>query len=222
VLINFSARSETWKIAAIENWPPYMDVALGETSMGYKALENALSGINVDAHIQFFPWRRAQYLPTVDESFIGYYCAWPEEVKPGFFASAPIFTSPIGLFSNKNVLKEKRPVLGEAGALEIGLVKSYVYPEPFESYAKQERVDSDATLIKFVQMGRVDFGVIDKYVFEHLLKTRPELKKIAPTLIFHEETAVQKPLVLAFRESELNRARAKRLEQFLKVPALSN
>ncbi|SCA55874.1 conserved exported hypothetical protein [Candidatus Terasakiella magnetica] len=206
-------KAETWKLTAIRDWPPYMDEKLAEKSLGYVALKNILDKIDVTLEIEYLPWKRAKYLPLVDDQYIGYYCAWPEEVDKGFFASVPIFHSPIGLISRKRM--RTTGAQGDLSDKSLGLVKSYVYPAPYETHPMQERVDTDATLIKFVLLGRVDYGVIDQYVYNYLIETNPELKAVSTSLKFYDNKIEEKPLVIAFRNTKENRKRAKRLAAFL-------
>ncbi|WP_135081649.1 transporter substrate-binding domain-containing protein [Terasakiella sp. SH-1] len=209
-----NAQAETWRFTAIRDWPPYMDEKLGERGLGYIALKNVLDDMGIELEIEYLPWKRAKYLPTVDERYVGYYCAWPEEVDTGFFASVPIFSSPIGVFSSYQPGTDKKSYQGIASQ-SIGLVKSYVYPSVYENHPLQERVDSDAVLIKFVLLGRTDYGVIDKYVLNYLLENNPELKAVAEQIQFYDQTVENKPLVIAFRDTKENRKRAKRLAAFM-------
>lgn len=204
------SKAETWKIAAIENWPPYMDKNLKEQSIGFIALQSLLNKIGVTLEIHYLPWRRAKHLPLVDNSFIGYYCAWLDEVDAGFFPSIPIFSSPIGLISKKKT-KLDQAQINNLSQMKVGLVSSYTYPEPFENLPRQSRVKDDATLIKFVLIDRIDYAVIDRYVFNYLMQTSPTLKAIKDQIIFHDGLIEEKPLVLAFRNTVENHARAKRL-----------
>jgi len=198
------AQAETWKIAVIEDWPPYASRQLGDQSLGIMTLRKALKRIGVQAKIEYYPWNRARYIAKTDDSYVGYYCAWPEEVVTGFFASVAIFRSPIGLISaTENRLERGR--WSTLKRLRFVMVKNYTYPIVFQNLAFKAQVSDDLALMKFVASGRAEVGVIDKQVFDYLANLHPDLKK---TLTLHVSPAVNKPLVIAFRETDENRIRA--------------
>jgi len=205
-----NASAETWRVAAIEDWPPYMDKSLKGKALGYGALELALNKIGVKLQVDYYPWNRARYLAKHDDRYIGYYCAWPEEVDEGFFASVPIFHSPVVLISKKT---GALPSYGTVDLSQkfVALVKSYIYPAPYEGLKRQVRVANGEVLLRSLLLNRVDYGVIDKYVLRYLVQTRPALRAIAEEIYVHEDTEMSMPLVLAFKDTPANRERAERL-----------
>lgn len=214
LIFSLPAVAETWKVAAIADWPPYMDKRLGKQSIGYAALQETLKSIGVKLEVHFYPWARARSIALNDDSFVGYFCAWPEEIDEGFFPSSPVFYSPTVLVSSMEN-EELTEGWRDLNDKRIGLVRGYTYPDEYQNLKRQIRVANGETLLKFITLGRVDYGVIDLYVYHYLAENNPVIKALSKTLRIHKDSVRKRPLLLAFREVEENVERAARLRAAL-------
>jgi polar amino acid transport system substrate-binding protein len=210
--------AETWTITSLK-WPPFSGSDLKKQGAGIHALRTALATVGVDLNVQFLPWKRAKAVARRDADIVGYYPSWPSEVVDGFFASATVFRSPLGFAE-----PDRKPLewsdLDDLDGRKIAFVKTYIYPDALERKTAEGTIESidantDVTALRMLARGRVDTVAIDKFVMRYYLNTDRRLAEARDRITFDETPLVNYDLVLAFRDTTANKARAKTLKKAL-------
>ena len=188
--------AETWRIAALE-WPPYASPDLPNDGIAVQVLRDILQTVDIDLHVEYMPWPRAQALARTG-AYVGYFPAWPEEIKPGFIASEPIVTSVVGVIQRKEAPIDLGPIDTVFEDYRVGYVNTYVYPSPIQRQIDDPRntgngCDNERDLARKLSAGRVDLAITDPLVILHFAKDLG-----IEGLEAHPTTLFEKPLVLAF------------------------
>lgn len=206
--------SEVWKITSLE-WNPYSGKKLKDYGKSVQLLKNALKKEGIDLKVEFYPWRRS--INTAKEAgYLGYFPAWPEEVKKGFIASNTID------WSNVSVIKVKGTKISYSSINElfrkyrVGLVKSYVYPEKIfnaqnKFHKNIEYSSTDTTLVKKLIRKKSDVIITDSIVANYISKkyNLNELKVIPGSVI-------KKELVIAVSNNSYNRKKIELINKIFK------
>jgi polar amino acid transport system substrate-binding protein len=212
------ASAETWTITSLK-WPPFSGAKLEQQGAGIHALRTALETVGVNLKVRFMPWKRAKAMARRDAGIVGYYPSWPSEVVDGFVASTPVFRSPLGFAETTNQPLEWSE-LDDLRGRKVGLVKTYIYPEALEQRVADGSIDAvrsntDLTALRLLARGRVDTVAIDKYVMRYYAATDPRLANKDASIMFDETVLKNFDLVLAFRDTAANAARAETLRKAL-------
>lgn len=127
--------SETWKVTSL-NWQPYAGETLKNQGRSVEKLKKLLKKNRINIEVEFYPWNRAK-LKAKESAYLGYFPAWPEEVKEGFVASVEIDSSQIGFIKleNKAITYKTNKELFEK--YRFGIVESYVYPKELTKFFKE-------------------------------------------------------------------------------------
>jgi hypothetical protein len=202
---------DVWTVTALD-WPPYSGPNLPDQGTAIAALRRTLAAGDIELRVIFLPWARAK-MEAAEHDYAGYCPAWPEEVAPGFTASPPIGFSRIAV-----VARDRSPSFSDLDDLfarhSVGLVKTYVYPEPIATSAAAHPgqavwVPDERALARMLFSARFDAAVTDPEVMRHTAREEG-LGAVAVLL----ELDV-KPLVLALRDNELGRERLELLRRLL-------
>lgn len=206
ILFSLPASSaEIWKITSLD-WQPFSGKALPEGGAGIAVLRAALKAEGIELAVEFYPWTRA--IQTAKKpTYAGVYPSWPEEVAPGFTASAVLFKSPVGFVEPKS-----KPLvwtkLDDLKGMKIGIVQDYGNTPEFMALVKSgvigtESVTSDMLNIKKVAGGRLDGAFIDLNNLKYFLKN--DAKDVAALVQANSKVVDSKVLVFAINDSFTNK-----------------
>lgn len=205
---------ETWKIASL-NWEPYSGAALANQGSAIEALRTLLRKEGVLLCVEFYPWARAQARAR-SKAYIGYFPAWPEEVKAGFVPSPPVEWSEVGVLTHGSRRLSFESMDDLFRKYTVGIVQTYSYPSPIREAMEKypDHVDAspnEMSLLKKLAKGRHEVAVTDPRVMRFLA----EQEGIADIELVR--VVMKKELVIAFRDDAENRARLERLKRLLKA-----
>lgn len=192
--------AETWRITSLE-WPPYSGANLKGGGKAIVALRAALKNAEIDLEVDFMPWTRAQSVASSPE-YVGYFPAWPEEVKEGFAASAPVDLSLVGVLQRKGTDTNWTSIEELFLKYRVGFVRSYVYPaelqrQIYQSYDPEDGAEDEHDLARVLDAGRVDVALTDPMVMMHVAE------ELSLTEIDGKAKILQQhPLVLALSKKE--------------------
>lgn len=211
-LTTHAAAGEVWKITSLD-WPPYAGSTMALQGDSIRKLRNLLRTRNIQLVVEFYPWARAQFVAQ-QEGYLGYFPAWPEEVRQGFTASAPVSWSEIAVLvrSDSRLEWKDLPTLFDR---RVGLVFSYIYPESVTLMARErsENVDfspNDLALLRKLEGGRFEAAITDPAVMLHMAEQEGiENIRVLTSLGAH-------PLVLAVRNTPENLKRLELLTTLLR------
>ena len=201
---------ETWKITSLD-WQPYSGAELSNQGNSIQQLRQLLKKEDISLIVEFYPWKRAQSKAKTEE-FIGYFPAWPEEVKKGFIASPAIDMSEIAIIKNTDSVVEYDNIEDLFSKYVVGLVMTYSYPKTIDKAAKNnpENVDNapnEVALMKKLSGGRHPVAITDPNVIQYLAD------KNGVGNIQVEEIVMKKELVISFSDTPENRKRIKLLKK---------
>lgn len=213
VVFASKVKAETWRLTAL-HWPPYSSPALKGGGSAIAALRKALDKIGITLKVDYMSFPRAQALAETND-YVGYFPAWPEEIRKGFSGSRPIFMSQIGV-----VHRAGTPVIWKDAAdlflnHRIGFVRSFVYPDLIqneinERYTQLAGADNEQDLVRMLAANRIDAAITDPNVMLHVAA---DLN--INGLVAAKRVLFRKPLVVAFSGSNQNDMRKKRLNKAL-------
>jgi polar amino acid transport system substrate-binding protein len=192
--------AETWRITSLE-WPPYSGSNLKGGGKAIEALRIALKKAEIELEVDFMPWTRAQSVAAFPQ-YIGYFPAWPEEVREGFAASDPVDLSLVGVLQRKGLSATWSTIEELFQKYRVGFVKSYVYPadlqrQIYQNYDPEDGAENEHDLARVLDAGRVDVALTDPKVMMHVAKEL-SLKGIDN----NAKILQQHPLVLALSMKE--------------------
>ncbi len=213
LLISVSAQAETWKITSLD-WEPYSGSKLANQGNSVQKLKLLLKEHGIDLVVEFYPWLRAQEKAGTPE-FVGYFPAWPEEVKEGFVASKAVDVSTIAILKNSKVQGTFSSIEDMFKNYKVGYVKTYVYPDEIQKaidkYSQgSEAAGNEASLVQKLGGGRNDFAITDPNVMLYMA----DQKGVSNIEIVKE--VMEKDLVVAFRAGSDNKKRVEFLNSLLK------
>ena len=203
---------ETWKIASL-NWEPYSSDRMTTQGNAIQKLRHLLKQKDIELIVDFYPWERAQEIAQ-DPQYIGYFPAWPEEVKEGFTASAKIDWSWIAVLRKRSTMLEYSNARQLFAFYRGGLIRTYSYPTLIADQAKAQRhrttlVANELALLKALMADQIDFAVTDPYVMTYLAD------KLGVDEIEVDKVLMRKALVLAIRNDEHAQERLQLLRDLL-------
>ncbi|WP_105257988.1 hypothetical protein [Pseudoalteromonas sp. T1lg88] len=217
-LTGFTATS-TWKIASLE-WPPYASEHMDNGGDAIASLRDLLAPHDIAIEVDYLPWEQAQLRAAAGE-YVGYFPAWPSEVRSGFIASAPLGFSHLGILGKSDNDLDYRNLIHLFEQYKVGVVASYVYPTNIQNvldaygetlhYASSER-----ELVNMLNRGSVDLILASPEVVGHFSPSK-RAKKLKMVTQFADI-----PLVLALKQNDTNRARKGFLDDLLQRHLHSN
>jgi polar amino acid transport system substrate-binding protein len=198
--VGSTSSAETWRITSLE-WPPYSGSNLKGGGKAIAALRAVLKEAEIDLEVDFMPWTRAQSVATAPE-YVGYFPAWPEEVREGFTASDTVDLSLVGVLQRKGSNANWATIEELFKNYRVGFVKSYVYPaelqrQIYQNYDPEDGAEDEHDLARVLDAGRVDVALTDPKVMMHVAK---ELSLTG--IDANAKILQQHPLVLALSMKE--------------------
>ncbi len=208
-----SAGAEEWKITSL-NWQPYCGAEMSNQGNSIQKLRLMLEKQGITLVVEFYPWKRAQYLAG-KEDYVGYFPAWPEEVAEGFVASPPVDWSVLGYMKQRNAQVSFDTVDGMFKAYKVGIVSTYVYPASVQAGMKAypNNVDKsmdEVSLLKKLSGGRFQVALTDPNVMMYLAG-KEGISNVEPM----KKSLEDKPLVFSFRKGADNQKRINLLKKIL-------
>lgn len=205
-----AAAQETIVLTTTE-WPPYSGSELREKGAAADVASRALAKSGAKIAVEVMPWKRAISTAKKGVSAIGYFPGYHCRHVAGFVASDPIGFGPLGFaeMANKPIQWTTLSDVAEQG-LRIGTVRGYANTEEFDQrvgagWIRAIAAQTDTANLLALARGRVDAAVIDQRVMQFLLKTEPELKKVADKIRFDEVALEVKRLYACFVDTEAGR-----------------
>lgn len=199
--------AEIWRVTSLE-WPPYASSTLEGGGSAVRLLRRVLADADIELHIEFYPWKRAQYLARSPE-YIGYFPAWPQEVPDGFIASATVESSLLGVMYKEGQQISWSNLEELFSKYRVGLVSTYVYPLSVRKAAQAfpsnvVEATQERSLLFMLVGARTDVALTDPNVMFYFAS-----KAGISTIKVHENLIGKLPLVLSIRNDELGEARVK-------------
>ncbi len=215
LLTAISAPAEIWKITSLD-WQPYSGSDMANQGESVNKLRELLKKEGIELVVEFYPWTRAQKLAQTKD-YIGYFPAWPEEVKEGFVASLPVDWSYIGVmtFAGSNATWEG--VEKAFTKYRVGIIDTYAYPqditEAMKKYPDNTKTakDEDALVKMLAGKTRFELALTDPNVMMYYAK----LNKLDNIQVLNPNIQ-KKELVIALRNDEENKKRIELLQKILK------
>jgi polar amino acid transport system substrate-binding protein len=205
-------------------WPPYLGYNLPDQGFGVQIIRKAFAneGYN-DVEIVFLPWLRAVEKIKKKEA-IGALLAYhtPEREKT-FIFSNEVVISPLHFVQNKeNPVQWKK--LTDLAGKRIGVVEGYSNNKELDDLLSKkvltpDYAPNDGDNLEKLGLRRVDLAVIDKNVFEFLIKRNPDLKPFQNNLKLLPQKIENRKLYLLFSKTWKGRKLVKIFNRGLaKVP----
>lgn len=194
-----------YKMSTLE-WAPYTGAALPGLGFVSATIADALQVTGASVEIQFFPWSRAVRLVETNSRYIGFFPAYYSRER----ASHYLFSEPIGRSTMVFLERADNPVkwasYDDLQGRHIGVVRGFVNTEELDArIAKKtvlaEEVPDDRSNILKLAAGRVDLVVIDSHVYQHLVRTDPEVTRVAHLLQANPKVLDVKNLYVCFQRT---------------------
>ena len=206
--------AETWRIASLD-WEPYCGSHIENHGILVEKLQDLLKNEDIKLKINFYPWDKSKKLAET-KSYIGYFPAWPEEVKEGFISSPQIGVSYIGIMTYKNSKVEFKELRSLFKKYKIGLIKTYVYPESISNIIEKYRqnvvyVRNEKILSYMLSNKGIDAAITDPEVMKYYSK-----KFGYSNIKVLKKKVIKRPLVISFQDTEKNRKRINLLRMLLR------
>lgn len=201
--VSLSSQAESWKIATLE-WPPYTCSKCYKNGAAAHALRETLKKKGITVEFVFYPWVKTQKI-AAQRSFVGFFPAWKEEILPGFQASAPLFSSPVGFMERtENPLKWEQ--LKDLKGKTFAITEGYGNTVEFNTLVKDGTfkavtVLSEESTIRRLIAGSVDAVLIDMFVGNYYLNKIFSLQK--DKIRLNPKILETKNLYFAFNEASL-------------------
>lgn len=198
------AETKEIKLTSLE-WPPYTGEKLSAQGVSVMVAQEAFKAMGYDLKVEFYSWSRAVDMAKTDPNYAGYFPEYySDDVAKEFIFSEAMGEGPLGFIENA-----QKPVawstLADLKKNTIGVVKDYVNTKEFdELVAKKElnveAVAADANNLPKVANNRLDLAVIDKNVFEYLIKTDKMGIENKDKLKFQDKLLETKKLFICFKK----------------------
>lgn len=207
--------AETWKITSLD-WPPYAGPDLPNQGLSIDKLRQLLKQEGIELVVEFYPWLRAQHYAKSEE-YVGYFPAWPEEVKEEFIGSPAVDYSSIGVLTYSGSNSTWSTIDALFRDYNVGIIQTYVYPQEIQRAVQQypKHVDyapDETSLVKKLSAKRTDVALTDPKVMLYIAA-----KENIDNIVVLEECLEQKALMVAFRNDQENQRRIERLKRALET-----
>lgn len=203
------------------DWPPYTGSQLPEQGLNGAVIRAAYAAMGYKVRIKVVPWQRAVAEASLNPQVAGYFPEYDSAAgRKSFFFSEPIGSSPLG-FAERVGNRYRWQQLAELSRLRIGVVQGYVNTAELDERVATQRQDADMApddaqnLLK-LDRRHIDLAVIDRNVFDYLLRNDPKLKSARGNLTMNPRLLEEKLLYVCFKPSAEGKRLADILNQGLK------
>jgi len=206
VAASASAKAEPVVLTTLE-WPPYVSESLPESGAVGAVVKDlfAAAGHSVDFH--FVLWNRAIALAASDDTVVAYFPGYSCDHAPGFTASRPVGSGPLGLIERRDA-----PITWSslddlvAQDVRLGVVKGYKNGAAFDARVAAGdlttfAVPDDETNLLQLTNGRVDAVVMDPGVMQLLTSTSPKLLPSAGRLVVNKTLLDSQTMYVCFSDA---------------------
>lgn len=194
------------------DWEPFSGEKLANKGVFIAAITQALEKEGWKVEVTEMPWKRAVDTAVSDSSYAGILPVYLTDVAglKGFFASAKVMESPLGLVERKDAPLGWQ-TLADLGKTTIGTVLGYTNTTDFDAAVaagkiKVETAPDDLSNIKKVGAGRIKAAVIDRTVLNYLLAHDPSAAAYKDKLQFDAKPLENKGIFIALRDNALGHA----------------
>ncbi len=206
LLQSLRGASNSVRVATLE-WPPYTGSGLPNNGAITEIVRRAFEMAGIVSDDLILPWKRAiAYAESGTDGVAAYFPGYHCRHRPGFVASDRIGRGPLNLAERADA-DVRWSTLDDMAELHVGTVVGYANTEAFDARVADGRqavvtsVNDVENLKKLVE-GKIDLAIIDGYVFEHLMRTHPELAGAQQALRLDSRALETKNLFLCFRDDE--------------------
>ncbi len=230
VFAAFSAKAADAVRVSTLDWAPYTGQALPQYGATSRIVKKAFAAAETDVSFGFWPWKRAIQSAARGRNgsiayFPGYHCK--HSPKPKFIASDPIGMAPLGFAFRKSDGTPEWKDLSDLKEKRIGYVTGYAATEEFDALDKNGvlsvlRTTDDTRNLRKLVKGQVDIVLIDRMVFQYLVRTTDGLKQHVSKLGFAKKALETKTLYLCFRDDAKARAARETFNKGLKILAIDS
>lgn len=187
-------------------WPPYTSGNLPGNGASGHVVTAAFRAAGVSTDLGFYPWKRAVRMAEKGRAAAYFPEYFSPRLATNFIFSEKMGTSPLGFIEPANN-RVNWDSLSDLKGLRIGVVDGYVNTPEFDNMValKELTVDpgvDDMMNIKKLALGRLDLAVMDRNVFEYLMKTAPCLAPFKDKIVFNKKLLGIRGLYVCFPRSD--------------------
>ena len=187
-------------------WPPYSGQALRQQGATAAVIRAAFSAVGYRVEIEYFPWARAVRMAREEShQYHGYFPEYFDQANTeDFIYSSPVGSGPLGFAEHA-----ANPIIWSSyedlQKFKIGVVLGYLNTPKFDAMVskgliKTDVAPNDLSNLQKLEAGRIDLAVIDRFVFEALKRTAPQLADKKQNLAFNPRLLDEKALFVCFRK----------------------
>jgi polar amino acid transport system substrate-binding protein len=188
------------------DWPPYTGQNLKEQGAFAMVAKEAFRVMGYKLTIEFYPWSRAVQVIRKESGYAGYFPAYAsaQRARECHFSEA-IGSGPLGFAERTD-----KPIvwsdLTDLTDVPIGVVQDYLNTEAFDRRVAQRQLKTEVATndIKNLQKlhgKRIDLAVVDRHVFDYLMRSSPELVHAQKALRFNGRILEEKHLFVCFKKN---------------------
>lgn len=194
------------RLSSLE-WPPYTGEALAGGGRSIELISRVFAAKGYQLEVGFYPWRRAFLLAKESQAYDG--------VVPEYFTEAGaedfLFSDPFDETELVLVYRHEDPIdwdqVQDLANYSVGVVSGYVNTPELDrlidsgALKVSTAIDDAINILKLVRE-RVQVIVIDKAVFQYLMKTNAKLIPHSLSLAIHPNVLSLKKLYVCFQKNE--------------------
>ncbi len=187
------------------DWPPFAGQNLPGGGAVVEILREALAPAGIRVEVEVLPWKRAVDRARRDPGVDGFLPIYLDDVVDGFFPSAELLASPLGL-AQRGGAGIAWTTLDDLSGLRIGTVLGYTNTPAFDAAVRDRRLTTDeapddlTNLLK-VAGGRLRVAVVDCTVLRFMLDHEPRLAAVRDVLACNPRPLASKGIFVAWRDS---------------------
>ncbi|MEQ8667212.1 MAG: transporter substrate-binding domain-containing protein [Rhodospirillales bacterium] len=186
------------------DWPPYTGADLPGGGAVTEVVRQAFARSGIETSVIYVPWKRAiAYAKDAKSGAVGFFPGYNCDQQPGLLASEPIGEGPLALAERRDA-DVSWESLNDLIPLRVGTVVGYANTEEFDQWVNNGQLSvissiSDTENLLKLAEGKLDLAVVDRYVFEHLMRTEKRLIHHADMLRIDDKPLESKKLYLCLR-----------------------
>lgn len=199
------AQAADFKLTTLE-WAPYTGAELQGMGFVTATIVDAMKSAGASAEVQFFPWSRAVRLVDTDPAYTGFFPAYYSRER----ARRYLYSDPVGRSTVVFLERADAPVAwssyDDLRGKRLGVVRGFVNTEELDArianktLLAEEVLDDRSNILKLAA-GRLDLAVIDSLVYQHLVRTDPEVGRVAAHLQANPKVLEVKNLYVCFQRT---------------------
>ncbi|MCG9696804.1 ABC transporter substrate-binding protein [Shewanella sp. Isolate11] len=202
------------------NWPPYTGEQILAGGASVEVVRAALKAVGHDLKVDYYPWSRTiRIIKPAHSIYSGYF---PEYHFP---SDEYVFSDPIGVSPVALIEQQQFPIrwsnVKDLNQYRLGVVHDYQNTLELDAMIASgmqpvEKANSDEHNIQKVATGRIQGAVIDKYVFNYLIK-QTHLSELHKKIQLNKQLLETRTLHIAFKNTAEGREWRQALNKGLKM-----